>query len=116
MTDVGFYFITDPFFITIYMFNRYMVYMDENGDAEGNYTLIALDDSADKTPGLYPIAHFVGKEENTNLPVNIIFLASNTFLSFFSSYYFVEYCKNIFNVLGGTNLSVKIILFGTHCK
>ncbi|XP_066598424.1 guanylate cyclase 32E [Prorops nasuta] len=46
----------------------YMVYMDENGDAEGNYTLIALDTQTTKGPGLYPIAYFIGKEKNTNLP------------------------------------------------
>lgn len=49
-----------------------MVYMDENGDAEGNYTLIALDNRSPKGPGLYPIAHFIGKEEKTNLPVSLI--------------------------------------------
>lgn len=48
---------------------RYMVYMDENGDAEGNYTLIALDNRPTKGHGLYPIAYFVGKENGTNLPV-----------------------------------------------
>ncbi|XP_067205075.1 guanylate cyclase 32E [Linepithema humile] len=46
----------------------YMVYMDENGDAEGNYTLIALDNRPTKGYGLYPIAYFVGKEPGTNLP------------------------------------------------
>ncbi|XP_076654351.1 guanylate cyclase 32E [Halictus rubicundus] len=46
----------------------YMVYMDENGDAEGNYTLIALDNRPAKGHGLYPIAYFVGKENGTNLP------------------------------------------------
>ncbi|XP_024220627.1 guanylate cyclase 32E [Bombus impatiens] len=46
----------------------YMVYMDENGDAEGNYTLIALDNRPTKGHGLYPIAYFVGKENGTNLP------------------------------------------------
>ncbi|KAK2576984.1 hypothetical protein KPH14_011947 [Odynerus spinipes] len=46
----------------------YMVYMDENGDAEGNYTLIALDDRPETGHGLYPLAYFVGKEEGTNLP------------------------------------------------
>ncbi|KAG7202068.1 hypothetical protein KM043_004743 [Ampulex compressa] len=46
----------------------YMVYMDENGDAEGNYTLIALDHRQKRGHGLYPIAYFVGKEEGTNLP------------------------------------------------
>nr|XP_031850372.1 guanylate cyclase 32E [Nomia melanderi] len=47
----------------------YMVYMDENGDAEGNYTLIALDNRPTKGHGLYPIAYFVGKENGTNLPI-----------------------------------------------
>ncbi|XP_032675177.1 guanylate cyclase 32E isoform X2 [Odontomachus brunneus] len=46
----------------------YMVYMDENGDAEGNYTLIALDERPTRGYGLYPIAYFVGKEQGTNLP------------------------------------------------
>ncbi|XP_076182973.1 guanylate cyclase 32E [Ptiloglossa arizonensis] len=46
----------------------YTVYMDENGDAEGNYTLIALDNRPTKGHGLYPIAYFVGKENGTNLP------------------------------------------------
>ncbi|XP_070160139.1 guanylate cyclase 32E [Polyergus mexicanus] len=46
----------------------YMVYMDENGDAEGNYTLIALDDRSTRGYGLYPIGYFVGKEQDTNLP------------------------------------------------
>ncbi|XP_033327038.1 guanylate cyclase 32E isoform X2 [Megalopta genalis] len=46
----------------------YMVYMDENGDAEGNYTLIAMDDQPAKGHGLYPIANFIGKENGTNLP------------------------------------------------
>ncbi|KAH0955867.1 hypothetical protein HN011_006367 [Eciton burchellii] len=46
----------------------FMVFMDENGDAEGNYTVIALDNQATRGYGLYPIAHFVEKEEGTNLP------------------------------------------------
>ncbi|XP_018338733.1 PREDICTED: guanylate cyclase 32E-like [Trachymyrmex septentrionalis] len=46
----------------------YMVYMDENGDAEGNYTLIALDNQPVKGYGLYPIGYFIGKEQGTNLP------------------------------------------------
>ncbi|XP_011686974.1 PREDICTED: guanylate cyclase 32E isoform X2 [Wasmannia auropunctata] len=46
----------------------YMIYMDENGDAEGNYTLIALDHRPVRGYGLYPIGYFVGKEQGTNLP------------------------------------------------
>jgi len=49
--------------------------MDENGDAEGNYTLIALDHRPLKGYGLYPIGYFVGKEQSTNLPVSkLLFL------------------------------------------
>ncbi|EGI65143.1 Guanylate cyclase 32E [Acromyrmex echinatior] len=50
----------------------YMVYMDENGDAEGNYTLIALDNRPVKGYGLYPIGYFIGKEQGTNLPMRDI--------------------------------------------
>ncbi|XP_011493860.1 PREDICTED: guanylate cyclase 32E [Ceratosolen solmsi marchali] len=46
----------------------YMVYMDEDGDPEGNYTLIALDNQVSKGHGLYPIGRFIGKENGTNLP------------------------------------------------
>ena len=45
--------------------------MDENGDPEGNYTLISLDYENSKGYGLYPLAYFVGKESTTNLPVRI---------------------------------------------
>lgn len=52
-----------------------MVYMDENGDAEGNYTLISFGnypvDGEDRF-GLYPTGHFIGKEEKTGLPVSLI--------------------------------------------
>lgn len=61
--------VTTPACCMIYRLYRYMVYMDENGDAEGNYTLIALDNRPTKGHGLYPIAYFVGKENGTNLPV-----------------------------------------------
>lgn len=50
-----------------------MVFMDENGDAEGNYTVIALDNDPTRGYGLYPIAHFVGKEQGRNLPVSELF-------------------------------------------
>ncbi|XP_012260738.2 guanylate cyclase 32E isoform X3 [Athalia rosae] len=49
----------------------YMVYMDENGDAEGNYTLIAFGNNPENGEdrfGLYPIGYFVGKEEKSGLP------------------------------------------------
>lgn len=52
-------------------FLSYIVYFDNNLDAEGNYTLIALDSRP--TIGLYPIAYFVGKEQTTNLPVSEVF-------------------------------------------
>jgi len=55
-----------------------MIYMDENGDAEDNYTLIALDHRPVRGYGLYPIGYFVGKEEGTNLPVSKL-----SFMSYF---------------------------------
>lgn len=47
----------------------YMVYMDENGDAEGNYTLIARKEK-NSTYGLYPIGIFQIPNNRTNVPVN----------------------------------------------
>ena len=46
----------------------YMVYMDENGDAEGNYTLIARK-KRDKHYGLYPVGVFGLPVKSTQLPV-----------------------------------------------
>ncbi|KYN04686.1 Guanylate cyclase 32E [Cyphomyrmex costatus] len=44
----------------------YLVHLDENGDAEGNYTLVAL---ANVTGyGLYPFGYFIAKQQGTNLP------------------------------------------------
>lgn len=59
-----------------------MVYMDENGDAEGNYTLIALDDRPTRGYGLYPIGYFVGKEQGTNLPVRKLFFLPTHYFCF----------------------------------
>ena len=72
----------------MYRLCRYMVYMDENGDAEGNYTLIALDNRPTKGHGLYPIAYFVGKENGTNLPVSKTLTDSLFFLFFLSFFFF----------------------------
>ena len=46
----------------------YMVYMDENGDAEGNYTLIAWK-MVDSKYGLYPIGMFQIPVNRSNVPV-----------------------------------------------
>lgn len=70
-----------------------MMFMDNNGDAEGNYTLIAFDKSPTKGNGLYPIAYFVGKEEGTNLPVRASFFAVTLF-----------YARKEINVIENTQL------------
>lgn len=54
---------------------RYMVYMDENGDAEGNYTLIArklLPQLTDEY-GLFPVGIFTLRSNNSKLPVSFFF-------------------------------------------
>ena len=40
--------------VTFFLMSRYWVHMDEQGDAEGNYTLLSIDPS--RPPGLYPLA------------------------------------------------------------
>lgn len=49
-----------------------MVYMDENGDAEGNYTLMArkrkTSDEGEKY-GLFPVGTFGHREASLGLPV-----------------------------------------------
>ena len=49
----------------------YTVYMDENGDAEGNYTLIARKPTpfAPHEFGLYPIGVFQLNENVSSIPV-----------------------------------------------
>lgn len=52
-----------------------MGYMDANGDAEGNYTLIGLEDgdgTLGKAIGLYPVGTLYRKQHNDSvLPVCI---------------------------------------------
>lgn len=50
-----------------------MVYMDENGDAEGNYTLIARKkiEGSKEVYGLFPVGLFFPQRQNgTKLPVS----------------------------------------------
>jgi atrial natriuretic peptide receptor A len=51
---------------------RYMVYMDQNGDAEGNYTLLARKSHHifPQQYGLYPIGVFTLKEDDNRLLVS----------------------------------------------
>lgn len=49
-----------------------MGYMDENGDAEGNYTLLARkpNENVPEKYGLYPVGLFIrDKDKNDRLPV-----------------------------------------------
>ena len=51
----------------------YMVYMDENGDAEGNYTLIARKPVPGSSPGdygLFPVGVFQLHENRSQMPVS----------------------------------------------
>lgn len=71
MIDTG----QSPFFVGLLLFAGamgYTVYMDNNGDAEGNYTLIARK----PTPfdpneyGLYPVGVFQLNENVSSIPVS----------------------------------------------
>ncbi len=63
---------------------RYMVHIDENGDAEGNYTVLGLQPSRHdfSAHGLYPVAIFTRLYQNSrNLPVYLMILLSNLNIS-----------------------------------
>lgn len=49
-----------------------MVYMDENGDAEGNYTLLARKPhrTVPRHFGLYPVGLFMRQQNLSKLPVS----------------------------------------------
>lgn len=51
---------------------RYEIYMDENGDAEGNYTLVSRQrqPNAIKGYGLFPAGGFTRLRNLTKNPVN----------------------------------------------
>lgn len=51
-----------------------MSYIDENGDAQGNYTLLAkrLHPNLENTYGLYPVGVFISNDNNSALPVSTI--------------------------------------------
>lgn len=67
--------------------------MDENGDPEGNYTLIGLDNQIPSGYGLYPIARFIGKESSTNLPVICLTSHLLIHLSNENNFLFNRHCK-----------------------
>jgi atrial natriuretic peptide receptor A len=55
-------------------YSRYIVYMDENGDAEGNYTLLARKPHLvmPHEYGLYPVGVFTLKENDSRRLVSIV--------------------------------------------
>lgn len=63
--------------------NSYHVYIDENGDAAGNYTILALkkdhrrDSNLSMAYGLYPIGTFVLPDSN-QIPVSILSIHTYT--------------------------------------
>lgn len=54
--------------------HRYEVYMDENGDAEGNYTLVSRQLNASKVYGLFPAGRFTKLRNLTANPVNFFWI------------------------------------------
>lgn len=62
-----------------------MVYMDENGDAEGNYTLIARKAAHNKDEqefGLFPVGVFSLHRTDSRLPVSKYLLHTSLFFIF----------------------------------
>ncbi|KAJ8909844.1 hypothetical protein NQ315_002850 [Exocentrus adspersus] len=68
---------------------KYIVYMDENGDAEGNYTLIARKPLPNKENeyGLFPVGVFALRRTDSRLP-----------LYFFQKTAFVRICPIVRHV------------------
>ena len=63
----------------------YMVSMDENGDAEGNYTIVARTrNSEEEAYGLHPIGVFLMPLNSTRIPVCITISAYTPYLEMFS--------------------------------
>lgn len=73
--------------LVAFAFYRYLVYIDENGDAAGNYTILSINSSQNNTNeyGLYPIGTF-NAPQLIEIPVS--------FEDFFC-YYFVHGKRNI---------------------
>lgn len=59
----------------------YMVAMDENGDAEGNYTVIARQKRDDSGYGLYPIGMFLMPSNSSDIPVHLFFRVTHVLKS-----------------------------------
>lgn len=61
-----------------FLAHSYHVYIDENGDAAGNYTILALkkdhrqDNNLSMAYGLYPIGTF-GLPDSNQIPVSYVF-------------------------------------------
>lgn len=67
--------LTRHLFNNIYFSVRYLVYVDENGDAAGNYTILSIKPSQNNTTdyGLYPIGTF-NAPQLIEIPVSYLFL------------------------------------------
>lgn len=74
-------------------FFSYIVYMDENGDAEGNYTLIARNKlkGNEQEYGLFPVGVFSLRRTDSRLPVsiNILFI----FVIYIYTILYIRYFK-----------------------
>lgn len=60
-------------FLSVLLRITLQVYMDSNGDAEGNYTLIAMQDDYNypgKKLTMQPVGHFIYNATNTAVPVS----------------------------------------------
>ncbi|ELU09058.1 hypothetical protein CAPTEDRAFT_121651 [Capitella teleta] len=53
----------------------YMNHIDENGDSQGNFTLLARKRGEDDQWGLHPVGIFLINQNDTTIPVNLSFLA-----------------------------------------
>lgn len=64
-------------------FSSYLVYIDENGDAAGNYTILSIkgvQDNSSMVYGLYPIGTFSAPNGN-QIPVNSQYLLFDFIIS-----------------------------------
>ncbi|XP_044753135.1 guanylate cyclase 32E-like [Coccinella septempunctata] len=104
----------------------YIVYMDENGDAEGNYTLIARKPLSNNSRGygLFPVGNFALRNSNTKLPI----LNLHSQIDWFNGYppiavpvcgFRGENCIShtieiLYGVTGGVFLILLIIFFALY--
>lgn len=90
-----------------------MVYIDENGDAAGNYTILQkrkIQNATRNAFGLVPIGTFINPEDEMLSVSKIVFIVIQNYLPCNFNFFFLK-IKYQPAVLSGKSIAIQYIIF-----